>query len=123
MFFFFFVRGLDTSYPFLVHLFQLTFLFFSFSDTYLHNCCRKENRTIPLLQDGACIVMELNLTSSDPSKRTLRFIVSGNKLKYYFSHVPSSVKFAVYSIILLSSFVFIFFSFILFPFPLLSVYL
>lgn len=56
--------------------------------------------------DDEIVAMEIDLQSKQEEKRTLKFTVNEKQQKIYFTHLPDKVKFIV-------SFLFIFLSFIL----------
>lgn len=62
---------------------------------------------IDIAHEGDIISMEVDLTSEDKEKRTLKYFVNGKLQKYYFINVPLRVNFAVsftflkYSILIL----------------------
>ena len=51
--------------------------------------------SITAITSNSVILMELNLLSSNPSERTLIYIVDGVVQKYYITHIPESVRFVV----------------------------
>lgn len=47
------------------------------------------------INDCALVTMEIDLRSKEEKKRTLRYFINNVQLMYYFTNLPSKVKFAV----------------------------
>ena len=114
-FFYWFLFLLPTSFihshSFSLHRHQITTRFILCSTIYYHFLFHLDGQFYPkkghsvstsTIPVGAKIVMELDLSNTTPSKRTLCYSVNGTTLSPYFTDIPEKVYFAVWFFHLLS---------------------
>lgn len=61
----------------------------------IFNCSDCLCESIGIIRDSSLIVMEVDLRSQEERKRTLKYFINSKQIEYYFSYLPSKVRFEV----------------------------